>query len=70
MAAETLDFFSRAIKKGVFDARYGNSGSKQIIAATDPFVLSGALSKDEQNELFRELSHRTMKSINDRHAGF
>ena len=63
MAAETYDFFSKAIKKGVFDDRYGKKGNQQLIAATEAFVLSGALSKDEKRDLIKELSQRSRKSV-------
>ena len=63
MAAETYDFFSKAIKKGVFDDRYGKKGNQQLIAATEAFVLSGALSKDEKRDLIKELSQRSRKTV-------
>ncbi len=63
MAAETYEFFSRAIKKGVFDDKYGKKGNEQLIAATEAFVLSGALSKDEKRDLLKELSFRSRKSV-------
>ena len=69
MSRATFEFFSMEIKTGVFDARNGNTGSKQLITATDKYVMSGVLSKDEQKDLLREFSDRIMKSINDRHAG-
>jgi hypothetical protein len=56
MPAETYEFFSIAIKKGVFDDKYVKKGSEQLIAATETFVLSGALSKKEQKDLIKELS--------------
>jgi hypothetical protein len=61
MPTETYEFFSNAIKNGVFDDKYGKKGNVQLIAATEAFVLSGTLSKDEKRDLLKELSFRSRK---------
>jgi hypothetical protein len=63
MAAETYEFFSSAIKKGIFDDKYGKKGDQLSIASTEAFVLSGALSMKEQKDLIKELSFRSRKSV-------
>lgn len=59
---QTYEFFSSAIKNGIFDDKYGKKGEQQLIAATEAFVLSGALSKDEKRDLLKELSFRSRSS--------
>jgi hypothetical protein len=62
MPAETYEFFSTAIKKGIFDDKYGKKGNEQLIAAIEAFVLSGTISKDEKRDLLKELAFRSRNS--------